>query len=104
MRTLHPPTRSAPATIADIIRIIVRVEILAEMLLKIHGYAFSHKCLPYLISTKFYLFFVRLLFLRISHKYPISNNNNNKCLYCPLDKNTYPMLQDKKIKSSAKLQ
>ena len=48
-----------------------------------------------------------------------NNNNNNiyyllilylciknviKCLYCSLDKNTYPMLQDKKIKSSAKLQ
>ena len=31
-------------------------------------------------------------------------SNNNKCLYCSLDKNTYPMLQDKKIKSSAKLQ
>ena len=30
--------------------------------------------------------------------------NNNKCLYCSLDKNTYLMLQDKKIKSSAKLQ
>ena len=29
--------------------------------------------------------------------------NNNKCLYCSLDKNTYLMLQDKKIKSSAKL-
>ena len=28
--------------------------------------------------------------------------NNNKYLYCSLDKNTYPMLQDKKIKSSAK--
>ena len=33
-----------------------------------------------------------------------TNNNNSKCLYCALDKNTYPMLQDKKIKSSAKLQ
>ena len=32
------------------------------------------------------------------------NNNNNKCLYCSLDKNTYPKLQDKKIKSSSKLQ
>ena len=30
--------------------------------------------------------------------------NNDKCLHCALDKNTYPMLQDKKIKSSAKLQ
>ena len=34
----------------------------------------------------------------------INNNNNNECLYCSLDKNTYPMLQDKKIKSSSKLQ
>ena len=30
--------------------------------------------------------------------------NNNKCLYCALDKNTYPILQDKKIKRSSKLQ
>ena len=30
--------------------------------------------------------------------------NNNKCLYCALDKNTYPILQDKKMKRSAKLQ
>ena len=29
----------------------------------------------------------------------MSHNNNNKCLHCLLDKNTYPMLQ-----SSAKLQ
>ena len=33
-----------------------------------------------------------------------NNNNNNRCLYCSLDKNTYPKLQDKKIKSSSKLQ
>ena len=33
-----------------------------------------------------------------------NNNGNNKCLYCSLDKNTYPMLQDIKIKHSAKLQ
>ena len=36
--------------------------------------------------------------------YVDNDNNNDKCLYCALDKNTYPMLQDKKIKSSAKLQ
>ena len=34
----------------------------------------------------------------------MSKINNNKCLYGALVKNTYPMLQDKKIKSSAKLQ
>ena len=33
-----------------------------------------------------------------------NNNNNNKCLNFSLDKNTYLMLQDEKIKSSAKLQ
>ena len=70
---------------------------------------------------------IKQTFVFIAQLEGMNNNNNNtnkndnniyylliilclcmknviKCLYCLLDKNTYPMLHDKKIKSSAKLQ